>query len=192
MTPEELRAMRRGERPQIFQPQGQLTDGSGGGTMAGQPMSEQQMMAMEQMYNPMMNMGGSPDIRRVEKWLETKIPTKDDKQGLWLTETTLIEELTKSNLSSELANWCFREWREIVALAGGDGNEWWIADRQNNLLFFIKVNRSVNDRAEKGLRDGVLLMTQNINQKSDVKMPQEVGAQRTGGGFFGFFGGGNK
>jgi len=173
MTPQELRAMRRGEKVNVNQ-QPMLGDGS-------MPMSEQQMMMMDAAgYNPMLSMGGTPDARRTDRWLETKMPEK--KTGLWLTDSLIIEELAKSNLSTEDSKWCFREWREIVALAGGDGNNEWVNNRQNALLFFIKINRSVSDRAEKGLRDGTMLMTQNINQKSDVKMPTEnIGETSTGG-----------
>ena len=58
MTPEQLRAMRNGQT--IPDSQQMLGDG----TMS--PQEQQQMMAMEAMYNPMLQMGGAPDIRRVE------------------------------------------------------------------------------------------------------------------------------
>lgn len=178
MTPNEINAIRRGEKVHMQPNQQMLGDGS--------PMSEQQMMAMDAaMYNPMMGMGGTPDARRVDRWLETKIPTGDDADKFWLTETELAEELAKGNFTREDYNWINREYAEIEALSGGDGNEEWVKSRQRKLLLKIKSTRGISDNKELGLRDGTLLMTQNINQKSDVKMPGESQVGQDAGGFFG-------
>ena len=109
MTPEELRMMRNGQKVPMQQQQ-MIGDGS-------QAMSEQQMMAMEAMYNPMMNMGGSPDIRRVDRWLQYKLPDDKDVGKFWVTETDLAEELAKANLTKEEYNWFVREYSEIEAIA---------------------------------------------------------------------------
>jgi hypothetical protein len=178
MTPQELRAMRRGERVQIPSGQSQMIgDGS--------PMTEQQMMMMEAAYNPMMQVGGSPDVRRVDRWLTTKIPREDDVHKFWFTETELAEELAMGNFTKEEYNWFIREYAEIEAIAGGDGNEMWVRSRQRKLFLKIKATRSRSDNKEVGLRDGTLLMTQNVSQKSDVKMPTENQNQVNAGGFFG-------
>lgn len=180
MTPEELRMMRQGQKVPVQQPM--FGDGS--------QMSEQQMMAMESMYNPMMNMGGSPDIRRVDRWLEYKIPGKDDADRFWMTETDLAEELAKANLVKEEYNWFVREYAEIEAIAGGDGNQKWVQSRQRKFMLKLEMTRSRTDNKEVGMRDGTLLLTQNINQKSDVKMPNENPNPVPTGGFFGLLRGG--
>lgn len=177
MTPEELRMMRNGQKVPMQQQQ-MIGDGS-------QAMSEQQMMAMEAMYNPMMNMGGSPDIRRVDRWLQYKLPDDKDVGKFWVTETDLAEELAKANLTKEEYNWFVREYSEIEAIAGGDGNQKWVQSRQRKFLMKLELTRSRTDNKEVGMRDGTLLLTQNISQKSDVKMPSENTGPAESGGFFG-------
>lgn len=177
MTPEQLRAMRNG------QPIPQQQQMIGDGAMAAQ---EQQMMMMDAGYNPMLGMGGSPDVRRVDRWLTTKIPAEENIEKFWFTETELAEELAMGNFTKEEYNWIIREYAEIEAIAGGDGNEKWVQSRQRKLFLKIKATRSRSDNKEIGLRDGTLLMTQNINQKSDVKMPSENLNPANNGGFFGF------
>lgn len=174
MTPEELRMMRAGQKVNCQQPM--LGDGS---------MSEQQMIAMESMYNPMMQMGGSPDIKRVDRWLQYKHPESKDTGKFWVTETDLAEELAKANLTKEEYNWFVREYSEIEAIAGGDGNEKWVQSRQRKFMMKLEMTRSRTDNKEVGMRDGTLLLTQNISQKSDVKMPSENPNPVNNGGFFG-------
>ena len=179
MTPEQPRAMRQGQKVQQDQPM--ITDG-------GMSMQEQQqMMAMEQMYNPMLSMGGAPDIRRVDRWLQYKVPEDKDVDKFWVTETALAEELAKANLTKEEYNWFVREYSEIEAIAGGDGNEKWMQSRQRKFMMKLNMTRARSDNPEKGLRDGTLLMTQNVNQKSDVKMPTDNMGGPEAGGFFGLF-----
>ena len=177
MTPQELRAMRNGERVQM-QGQGMISDGS-------MPMNEQQMMMMEAAYNPMMQMGGAPDIRRVDRWLQYKVPKDEDVDKFWVTETELAEELAKANLTKEEYNWFVREYSEIEAISGGDGNERWMQSRQRKFMMKLNMTRARSDNKEMGLRDGTLLMSQNVNQKSDVKMPTENTNPMGSGGFFG-------
>lgn len=174
MTPEELRMMRAGQKVNVNQPM--IGDGT---------MSEQQMMAMESMYNPMMQMGGSPDIKRVDRWLQYKHPSEKDAGKFWVTETDLAEELAKANLTKEEYNWFVREYSEIEAIAGGDGNEKWVQSRQRKFMMKLEMTRSRTDNKEVGMRDGTMLLTQNINQKSDVKMPTENTNPVNNGGFFG-------
>ena len=169
--------MRQGQKVPMQQQQ-MIGDGSAA-------MSEQQMMAMEAMYNPMMNMGGSPDIRRVDRWLQYKLPDDKDVGKFWVTETDLAEELAKANLTREEYNWFVREYSEIEAIAGGDGNQKWVQSRQRKFLMKLEMTRSRTDNKEVGMRDGTLLLTQNISQKSDVKMPSENTSPAESGGFFG-------
>ena len=178
MTPEQLRAMRNGQT--IPDSQQMIGDG----TMS--PQEQQQMVAMEAMYNPMLQMGGAPDIRRVDRWLQYNVPKNEDANKFWLTETALAEELAKANLTKEEYNWIVREYAEIEAINGGDGNEEWVKSRQRKLMLKLNMTRSRSDNPERGLRDGTLLMTQNVNQKSDVKMPTENMNPQNTGGFFGF------
>jgi hypothetical protein len=180
MTPQELRAMRRGDKVPVQQGPPMLGDGS--------QMSEQQMMMMEAAYNPMMQMGGSPDIRRVDRWLQYKVPNESDNGKFWVTETALAEELAKANLTKEEYNWFVREYAEMEAIAGGDGNEKWLASRQRKFMMRLEATRSRTDNKELGLRDGTLLLTQNIQQKSDVKMPTENQGNLNAGGFLGLWG----
>ena len=156
----------------------------GDGTMSVQ--EQQQMMAMEASYNPMLQMGGAPDIRRVDRWLQYKVPKKEDIDKFWVTETELAEELAKANLTKEEYNWFVREYSEIEAIAGGDGNERWMQSRQRKFMMKLNMTRARSDNKEMGLRDGTLLMSQNVNQKSDVKMPSENLNPQNNGGFFGF------
>lgn len=181
MTPEQLRAMRNGQP--IPQNQSMVSDG----TMSQQEQQQmmQQQMMMEQ-YNPMLNMGGPPDIRRVDRWLQYKVPNEKDSDKFWMTETELAEELAKANLVKEEYNWFIREYAEIEAISGGDGNEKWLQSRQRKFMLRLNLTRSRSDNKEMGLRDGTLLMTQNVNQKSDVKMPSENLNPNNNGGFFGF------
>jgi hypothetical protein len=145
-------------------------------------------MMQEMAYNPMIAGGGQPDIRRVDRWLEYKIPTEENKDKFWVTETGLAEELAKANLTKDEYNWFVREYTEIEAIAGGDGNEKWVQSRQRKFMMKLNMTRSRSDNPERGLRDGTLLMTSNINQKSDVRMPSESNGNQgvNNGGFFSF------
>lgn len=170
--------MRNGQSVQHDQP------ALGDGTMSMQ--EQQQMAAMDAAYyNPMMNMGGPPDIRRVDRWLQYKTPKAEDTGKFWVTETDLAEELAKANLTREEYNWFVREYAEIEAISGGDGNEKWMESRQRKFMMKLNMTRSRSDNRELGLRDGTLLMTQNVNQKSDVKIPSENMNPGNNGGFFG-------
>ena len=181
MTPEQLRMMRQGQKPQMQQqdPNMALMDPSM------QQPSQQEMM-MDQMYNPMLQMGGAPDIRRVDRWLQYKVARDSDANKFWVTETELAEELAKANLTKEEYNWFVREYAEIEAIAGGDGNEKWVQSRQRKFMQKLIMTRSRSDNPEKGLRDGTLLMTQSVKQESTVKMPSENLNPQNNGGFFGF------
>jgi hypothetical protein len=179
LTPEQIRAMRSGSPMPMHQQM--IGDGS---QMSPQDM-QRQMQMEEAMYNPMMGMGGAPDIRRVDRWLQYKVPDEETSGKFWLTETTLAEELAKGNLTKEEYNWIVREYAEIEAIAGGDGNGEWVKSRQRKLMLRLNMTRSRSDNPEKGLRDGTLLMAQNVNQKSDVKMPGETMGDSNTGGFFG-------
>lgn len=185
MNPTQLRAMREGKPippdNQVAAQMGppMLTDGS-------QPMMDPNMM-MDMGYNPMLQMGGPPDIRRVDRWLQYKPLKKEDEGKFWVTETELAEEQAKGNLTREEYNWFIREYAEIEAIAGGDGNEKWVRSRQRKFMQKLILTRSRSDNKEIGLRDGTLLMTQNVNQRSDVKMPTEnLNPSGGNGGFFGF------
>ena len=182
MTPEQLRAMRTGQKPQMQQ-------GASSDMMLmdpNAPATAADMAMMESMYNPMLSMGGAPDIRRVDRWLQYNVPNKDDVDKFWVTETALAEELAKANLTKEEYNWFVREYAEIEAIAGGDGNAKWVTSRQRKFMMKLNATRSRSDNKEHGLRDGTLLMTQNVNQKSDVKVPSENLSPGDNGGFFGF------
>jgi hypothetical protein len=102
-----------------------------------------------------------------------------------MTETDLAEELAKANLVKEEYNWFVREYSEIEAIAGGDGNQKWVQSRQRKFMLKLEMTRSRTDNKEVGMRDGTLLLTQNISQKSDVKMPTENTNPVNNGGFFG-------
>lgn len=183
MTPEQLRAMRTGQR----QPQQQMAQPSDMMMMdPNAPASAADMAMMESMYNPMLSMGGAPDIRRVDRWLQYKVPTKEEEDKFWVTETALAEELAKANLTKEEYNWFVREYAEIEAIAGGDGNSKWVQSRQRKFMMKLNATRSRSDNKEHGLRDGTLLMTQNTRQESAVKMPSENLNPGDNGGFFGF------
>ncbi len=174
-----------------MQTQQMIGDGSG---MT--DMELQQELAMEQQmmggYNPLMMSGGQPDIKRVDRWLRVKVPQGADADKFWMTETDLLEELAKSNLTGKEYNWFIREYAEIEAIAGGDGNEMWAKSRQRKFLLRLNLARSRVDNKEVGMRDAAWLMGQNINQKSNVVMPAEENQSAAASGrrgLLGLFGG---
>lgn len=115
---------------------------------------------------------------------DNQIPKIEDINKFWMTETELAEELAMANLTKEEADWFYREYLEVEAIAGGDGNELWKQSRQRKFLLKLKLTRSRSDNPERGLRDGTMLNTQNVNQKSDVRIPTE--SQQAPPGFFSF------
>lgn len=194
MSPEELRRLRTGQQPQGQQPM--ITDGS---------MSQSDAAAMAMMdptgmmgYNPLLGAGGQPDIKRVDRWLRYTPPKGDDVNKFWMTETELAEELVKANLTVKEFNWFIREYAEIEAIAGGDGNAKWVQSRQRKFMLKLQMTRARSDNHEVGMRDVGWLMGQNINQRgvSEVKMPSEDTNTKAvgGGGFLGIFrrGGGGQ
>lgn len=181
MTPEELRQMRNRLKARE---QG-LIEGNVCEQQAITPQQEAIEDAMA--YNPMVYGSGQPDIRRVDRWLQYKRPKAEDENKFWVTETEMAEELAKANLTKVEYDWFVREYTEIESIAGGDGNEKWVRSRQRKFMMKLEATRSRSDNPERGLRDGTLLMTQNINQKSDVKIPSESPAQSPQqGGLFSF------
>jgi hypothetical protein len=123
----------------------------------------------------------------VDRWLQYKHPKSEDVNKFWVTETDLAEELAKANLTKSEYDWFVREYTEIESIAGGDGNEKWVQSRQRKFMMKLNATRSRSDNPERGLRDGTLLMTSNISQKSDVKIPSDVPASgNPQGGFFSF------
>lgn len=189
MTPEELRRLRTGQMPQQQQMIGDGMSGMTEAEMQNEMALQQAMMSGGMGVNPMLMSGGQPDIKRVDRWLKYPIISSEDSGKFWLTETELAEELVKANVDQKLYNWAVREYTEIEALAGGDGNEEWVKSRQRKLMFKIRLTRSRPDIREMGMRDAHHLLGQNVTNKSEVKMPTVDTENKGsgGGGFFGIF-----
>lgn len=188
MTPEQIRAMREG-KPLSKQPINQQQ-------MAMVPAGTEQNMMIDpmmggamidpSMYNPALVGSGGPNIKTMDRWVSVKFPkSKEDREKVWVTETDLIEELVKANVPKEEYNWFVREYYEIEAVRGGDGNQKWAEQRQRVFLLKLELTRARPDNKDQGMRDALLLLTQNINQKSDVKMPNDNVNTGGSGGFFG-------
>lgn len=185
MTPEQIRAIRNGQQPAGQNPMAMVPTGQDPNMMM-DPMMAGGMMPMDPgMYNPMMAGQNTPNIKTMDRWMSVRFPKKEDSGKLGITETDLIEELVKANVTKEDYNWFVREYYEIEAVRGGDGNEMWFEQRQRKFLLKLELTRARSDNKDAGMRDALLLLTQNINQKSDVKMPSENLNPATNGGFFG-------
>lgn len=189
MTPEQMRAIRSGQKmPPGAQQQMMMVPQAAGPVMppGGEMMMDPSMMMMDpSMYNPMLAGTGGPNVQTMNRWLTPQLPKTEDLDRFWVTETAMIEELAKANLTKDEYNWFVREYAEIEAIAGGDGNEKWVRSRQRKFLMRLEATRSRPDNKEIGVRDATLLLTQTINQKSDVKMPSENLNPVNNGGFFG-------
>lgn len=180
---DDIRRIRSGEQPQ--DPNQQVMDPQQMAMM--QAGVDPMMMGGIGGYNPLA-FGSSPDTRRIDRWLEYRKLKPEDEGKFWVSETDLAEELTKANLTREEAQWFNREYFEIETLAGGEGNEEWVKSRQRRFMVKLRITRSRSDNKEIGIRDATLLNTQNVNQVSQVKMPE---AENTGGGG-GWFGLGRR
>ena len=114
------------------------------------------------------------DVYFLDRLVSVKLTPKKDQIALWIMEcSSLLEQLTLTNLNSELYNRLVRDFIEITDIADGEGNEEILQSLINRWIVELLGTKSRGDIPMKGVTERIAWVTQRSNQESIVKMPEQ-------------------